>query len=112
MKNSILVDETLIGGNDLHNNSTIQDHSIFVDMPNNNGSGKNSARTGYHFYKNSHSNNTGQKPSGVRGGGFNYNNDESPQRIQQHVNNSNERLPNLTIKVNFSLNQCLEERRK
>ncbi len=87
-------EDPLITGN---NNSTIQDHSIFVEMPNN-ISAKNSARTGYHFYKNSSLQNSAQKNTVGRGGGFNQTNEESPQRVNK--NNSNDTLPNLNIKVN------------
>ena len=41
MKNSVIFEDNL----PQQNNSTIQDNSIFVEMPN-----KNSARTGYNFY--------------------------------------------------------------
>ena len=54
MNNSIVVDD----GHNAH------DHSIFVDMHQNNtmqATTKNSARTGYHFYKNSSIQNSGLK---------------------------------------------------
>ena len=80
----------------IHNTSTIQDHSIFVEMPNGT-SAKNSARTNYNFYKNSANKNQ------VRGGGFNAASvEESPQRLVQEriVQGSSDTLPNLNIKVN------------
>jgi hypothetical protein len=61
-------------------------------------SAKNSARTNYNFYKNTSITHSGNK----RGGGFNVNqNGESPIR---EVNQSNDMLPNLNVKVLFSPN--------
>ena len=95
-KNSIY-DDHLLGG--AQNTSTIQDHSIFVDMPNG-ISAKNSARTNQNFYKNSANKNQ------VRGGGFNAASvEESPQRIT----GSNDTLPNLTVKVIYFPNPCSRE---
>lgn len=68
-QNSQFKKNNLDEGMHSHNASTIHDHSIYVDMPQG-ISAKNSARTGYHFYKNSSNQNSAQKNPMVRGGGF------------------------------------------
>lgn len=82
------------------NNSLIQDHSITVEMPQGvNSSSKASARTGYHFYKNS-ANINNKNSSVIRGGGgggANYNNnmEDSPPR-------NDDALPHLNVRVIFT----------
>ncbi|CDW76993.1 UNKNOWN [Stylonychia lemnae] len=90
------------GAIDETNNSLIQDHSITVEMPQGvNASSKASARTGYHFYKNSAQINN-KNSSVIRGGGtggYNNNLEESPPRIHDDT------LPHLNVRVIYFLNQ-------
>ena len=61
-------------------------------------SAKSSARTGYQFYKNSTGIVNG-KTSAIRGTGFGIQ-EESPPRAFLGIDNSNEALPFLNVKVN------------